>query len=262
MPALDDDLIRRGRDAPRHRLPGRVHLAVGGGIGGRDVDRHAAQLLQAVVLAGVEREYLRVVLEDADERLEQRPVEAVAVEVVGHHIGGRDEDDARGKQRRKQPRQDHGVGDVVDREFVEAQHPCLFGQRAGDRRDRIVLVHLAALQRLAVAIDAIMRVGHEVVEMHAPLAPHRHQLEEHVHQHGLAAPDAALDVEAAHRRMHVAALGEQPAERARLCRDALVADVVDQPVERLRQRRLRGVERNLAARDQMLVALGDRDTGL
>ena len=113
----------------------------------------------------------------------------------------------------------------------------------------------AALQRLAMAVDAVMRVGHEVVEVDAPLAPHRDKLEEHVHQHGLAAPDAAMDVEAAHRRMHVAALGEQPAERTRLRRDALGADVVDQPVERARQPFLRGIVRDLAALDEMLVAL-------
>ena len=58
-------------------------------------------------------------------------------------------------------------------------------------------VDVAALPCLAVPVDAVMHVGHEVVEMHAPLAPDRHELEEHVHQHGLAAPDATMDIEAA-----------------------------------------------------------------
>ncbi len=120
----------------------------------------------------------------------------------------------------------------------------------------------AALQGLAMPVDAIMRVGHEVVEVNAPLASHRDKFEEHIHQHGLAAPDATLHVETAHRRMHVATLGEQPAERTGLCRNTLVADVVDQPVECARNRRLRGVMRDIAALDEMLVALGDRDTGL
>ena len=44
-----------------------------------------------------------------------------------------------------------------------------------------------------------MDLAHESVEMHAALAGHQRALEEQVHQHGLAAPDLAMDVKAARR---------------------------------------------------------------
>jgi len=42
-----------------------------------------------------------------------------------------------------------------------------------------------------------MHLGHEFVEMGAALVQHRAVLEKQIHQHGLAAPDFAMDVEAA-----------------------------------------------------------------
>ena len=52
---------------------------------------------------------------------------------------------------------------------------------------------------LAELPHALVHVGHELVEMHAPLAPDRRGLEEQVHQHGLAAADVAVDVESLDR---------------------------------------------------------------
>ena len=46
-----------------------------------------------------------------------------------------------------------------------------------------------------------MHVLHEVVEMDAALPRHRGAGEEHVHQHALAAPDLAEDVEPHRRRL-------------------------------------------------------------
>ena len=84
---------------------------------------------------------------------------------------------------------------------------------------------LPSLRACAMLLDAVVHVGHEVVEMHAALAPHRHQLEEHVHQHGLAAADAAMDVEALAPARASRRLGEQPAERARLAELAACAEI-------------------------------------
>ncbi len=60
---------------------------------------------------------------------------------------------------------------------------------------------------------ALVHVGHEFVEMNAPLALDRRGLEEEVHQHGLAAADLAVNVESLDRLLLALAGAEQPAER-------------------------------------------------
>ena len=55
---------------------------------------------------------------------------------------------------------------------------------------------VADLHFLPIGVHALVHVGHELVEMRAALAHHRAGLEEQVHQHGLAAADLAVDVEA------------------------------------------------------------------
>ena len=79
-------------------------------------------------------------------------------------------------------------------------------------RDRILAVAVGFVL-LAEVPHALVHVGHEFVEMHAPLAPDRRGLEEQVHQHGLAAADLAVDVESLDRLLLALAGAEQPAER-------------------------------------------------
>ncbi len=58
----------------------------------------------------------------------------------------------------------------------------------GDVRDRI------ARHRLPGVGDQLVHLGHELVEVQAPLRAKGRRLREQVHQHGLAAPDRAEDV--------------------------------------------------------------------
>ena len=60
-----------------------------------------------------------------------------------------------------------------------------------------------------------MDIGHEVVEMGAPLVGDGCGREEHVHQHRLAATDGAVDIEAAKRALRPRA--EQAGQRAPAC---------------------------------------------
>ena len=55
------------------------------------------------------------------------------------------------------------------------------------------------LARLTPSMQAGVHVGHEAVEMRAPLGADLDRLEEEIHQHRLAAPDRAIDIEAARR---------------------------------------------------------------
>ncbi len=193
-------------------------------------------------------------LQDADEGLEQRPIEAVAVKMVRCDVRCGDQHHAVSEQRRKQPRQDHRVGNVGHAELVEAQKVGLIGNRPCHRWNGVIVAHKAILARLPVLLDAVMRIGHEVIEMDAPLAPHRRQFKKHVHEHGLATADAAMDVEPLDgRRFRL--LGEEPAERARLSGKAIGAERIDQAIQCHDDVLLRRIAGNRASLDQMIIAL-------
>ena len=54
-------------------------------------------------------------------------------------------------------------------------------------------------------------------------------LEEQIHQHGLAAADLAVDVEALERLAAFVALAEQPAERGRFARQPMLGEPLLEP---------------------------------
>jgi hypothetical protein len=199
--------------------------------------------------------------EDCDEGLEQRPVQPVAVKVMRGHVRRRHEHDPLVEQRRKQPRQNHRIGDVGDGEFVEAQHPGFVGQRPRHRRNRVVALGLTRLDGGAVSTDPVVHIGHEVVEMDPPLAVDRRQVVKQVHQHGLAAPDRAVDVQSLDRRLRLAPAREQPAERTRFGCEALGRQVLDQPVEPVGDFFLRAITLHRAALDPIVIGLAHRGKG-
>ena len=84
-----------------------------------------------------------------------------------------------------------------------------------------------------------MHLGHEFVEMGAALVRDRALLKEQIHQHGLAAPDFAVDVEAARRRLVL--VGEQPAQQALLAQRLVAGEPRLEVGEGLGGRRLRGI---------------------
>ena len=89
-------------------------------VGGHMVDRGPAQLLQPEIRAGVETDHLHALREKGEEGEEEGAVQPALVEAAGLDVGGRDHHDPVGEQRREQPAEDHGVGDVGDGELVEA----------------------------------------------------------------------------------------------------------------------------------------------
>src|SRR5579883_1161700 len=97
---------------------------------------------------------------------------------------------------REQPAEDHGVGDVSDMKLVEAKQPSLRRKIIGDAPDRILTLILAKFHFLADRAQAFVHVKHEFVEMRTALAHDRTRFEEEIHQHGLAAADLAVDIEA------------------------------------------------------------------
>src|SRR5260370_1865972 len=98
--------------------------------------------------------------------------------------------------------------------FVETQKPGLAENRRGGERDHIAVGDFAARDILTKAINPLVHLGHEFVEVRAALVHHRTLLKKQIHQHGLAAPNFAMNVEASGWRLVL--VGKQPAKQALL----------------------------------------------
>ena len=193
--------------------PGLVERSVGFAVGRHQPHLDSHELLEPEVGTRIEPQHIHVIRDLGDEGQEQRPVQPTLVKILGRDVGGRHHDGAEFEQLREQPPQDHRVGNVGDVKLVEAQQPCVVEDRLCGKSDHVGIDEFAARDALAKTVDTLMHVGHELVEMGTALVHDRAVLEEQVHQHGLAAPDLAVNVEAARRLLLV---GEQPAEQALL----------------------------------------------
>ena len=72
-------------------------------------------------------------------RKKTRALQTVAIQLIWRNIGGRHQRNATGKQRLHQAAEQHGIGDIRNKKFVEAQH-VRFGLKAvGDDFQRIAL---------------------------------------------------------------------------------------------------------------------------
>ena len=215
----------------------------------------AGELLQPEIFWSFELHDLHLLAQQSDEREEQRAVEPVLVEIVRRDVRGRDHDDALLEQPREQPAEDHRVGDVGDVEFVEAQEPGFLGERVGNEADRVAVRDAAGLHLLAHAVEPLVHVRHELMEMRAPLALHRARGEEQVHQHGLAAPDVAVNIKPLDRAF--VAFREQPAQMRGLAGEPMMREPRLEPRQPGRDGLLRGVAFDLAFADEGGVSLGD-----
>ena len=198
-----------------------------------------------------------LVLSSVDEGQEAVAVEAVLVEPVRRPVRGGDHHEAALEQAFEQPAQDHGVGDVDDVELVEAEQPVAPGDVG-----RQGLQGILGRTGLAQVVQAMLHLEHELVEVDAAVRHPGHGVGEQVHQHGLAAPDATMEVDALGRPhgLRLAAeaqAGEKAAAAGGGCRFRL--ELACQPVEACRRRLLHGIEADLACVDQGAVALERHD---
>ncbi len=194
LPAMDRERSRIASRPAGQRLEGGIE-GCASGVVRRDVpDGGAAELFQPEIRAGIEAQHRDAPLQLLDKGQEQGAVQATLVEPVGLDVRGRHHRHAPAEQVSEETAQDHRIGDVGDRELIEAQERRLVGKLIGDGADRVVALHLATLERLPVGVDALVGVGEEAVEVHPPLRTRR-GLVEQVHEHGLAAADRAPDVE-------------------------------------------------------------------
>ncbi len=191
-----NDRLRGRLGAAGELLPEPIHGALGFRTVPKAEHRLARELQLPVVCRAVEAHDLDLRFEQRDERQEELPVEAVAIELVGRGVRGGNEGHAAGKQFFEQPAEEHRVGDVLDLELVEAEEPRGCEDRLDDRGHRVVVL---AFRGGAERCDPGMELVHELVEMRAALLRDRDGGIKEVHQHGLAAPDGADEVGAANR---------------------------------------------------------------
>ena len=123
--------------------------------------------------------------------------------------------------------------------------------------DRIVVGDLARFDLLAIRVHALVHLGHELVKMRAAFPLHGACGKEQVHQHGLAAPDVAVDVETLDRLCGIL-FREQPAEMRGFARQPVLRQPLLEPREPRGNRFLRRVALDLALRDERAILFGNR----
>ena len=221
------------------------------------VDLQCPDPVETIVAHGVEMEDVEARAQDRDERQEPVAVQPVPVEIVGMPVRGRDHDDPAVEHAPEQPRDQHRVGDVPDLELVEAQQPVALRHHGCDRADRF-----RPGVGTAPCVDQVVRLLHEGVEMHPAFALDGDGVVKQVHQHRLAAPDAAVDVETARRTNRPPAPGEPVHNSAERTGRNLRAPCTEsdmeglQPFDRTFLRRIRlqdiGLEQGSVATERIL----------
>ncbi len=151
----------------------------------------------AVVLLRLHGDNIQLLFQHRDEGQEELAVDPAGVKVAGVPVRGRHNNNAADKELLEQTAQDHCVSDVRDMEFVEADQHARRRHLVGDGTDRIGIAVVSA--RLAFLMYGPVDLLHEGVEVDTALGLNGGRFEEEIHQHGLAAPDTTVEVDATGR---------------------------------------------------------------
>src|SRR5438552_11694070 len=141
-------------------------------------------------------------------------------------------------------------------ELVETQKPGLVENRRRGERDHVAVGDFAARDILAKAVNPFVHLGHKFVEVCAALVLDGTLLKKQVHQHGLAAPDLAMNVEAWWRRLVL--VRKQPAKQALLAYRHVVRKPLLEVRECLGGLRLRGVGLDRGGGNEALIMGAER----
>ncbi len=215
LAALDLDVAGARVLAAAQLLPAPLQPGVAVAFQRRAVHRRAGQRAHAVVLGAFGVQLHTILLQQGDGRQEAVALQAVEIQVLHRGVGGGHQGHAFGEQPFQQARQQHRVADVGDEELVQHQHPQPAAPFLGDLGQRVALALVFA--------QALVDAAHEAVEVGAVLLLDRQAVVEQVDQEGLAAADAAPEIQALDRP-GLLPEGRQPVEPAVLRRidDGLV----------------------------------------
>jgi hypothetical protein len=136
------------------------------------------------------------------------------------------------------------MANIGNLELVEAEQRRLVCDLGRGARDRVG-------RGLAAALDRLMRFCHEFLEVHAALRRVVDGLEEEIVQHGLAAPNPAIEIEPLWSRAAPPRKGKQT-PKPRL---AVLRQTIGEQLQLFGQQLLRGVWRKLARLNHLPVAL-------
>jgi hypothetical protein len=120
-------------------------------------------------------------LNESNEGQEEVAVEASIIETFGRRVRCHDNHGAPVDQSGEQARDDRGIGDILDLQFVEAEQARLSGDGFRQRFDRL------PVWRAAKIAQPFVHFAHEGVEVNAPFARLGRMAEEHVHEKTFAA---------------------------------------------------------------------------
>lgn len=110
-----------------------------------------------MVLAAVDIHDLHALLDSLDGRHEALTIEAIGIQLVWRLIGRGDDDHALLEHHLKQAPQDNRIANISHEQLVEAQHPDLLAQRAGQ-----------CLQRIGGSVELVepdMHPSHEMMKV-------------------------------------------------------------------------------------------------
>ncbi len=200
-----------------------------------------------VVDAGINRDHVEIRLEQIDCRQHPIAVQPVRIQTIGRIVRGHDKTDAQIEQSHQQPIKHHGIGDIAEVEFIEADQSVPLRHRGGHGVERV--------GRTFEQCEFGMDTAHELMEVNPRLADQPHIGKKLVHQEALAAPDPAPEIDAARNR--------RPCQQARQRVGALRlvrTPVVGQLLESINCVALRRIER-VAARDRGRFHVGAKCHG-
>ena len=160
----------------------------------------------------VEVDHAELFFDQRDGRQEQLPLQSARVELGGGLVGGCDHRHAFVDQHGQDTAEQGRIGDVVDEEFVKAQHLGALGLRPGEPRGRVT----PRVALFPAGMDIRVQLAHELVEVAALRLLRPQCLVEQVHGRGFAAPDRAEEVKTAGE-------GCFPGQRLVLCTPAIAA---------------------------------------
>ncbi len=186
----------------------RAHQAfVGAGIQGIVIQLRLLQGAQAIVHPAIDVDHFRMLLDQRDGGQEAAALQAVLVQLIRYDVGGGDQRHAAAEKLLEQAAENHGIGDVGDKELVEADHPGLAGEPVGDQREGVLFPVQAA--------QLLVHPLHETVKMRAHLALKRQAVEERIHQIGFTAAYPAPEIEPPDRLRALVALERRQQFRQR-----------------------------------------------
>ena len=184
-----DETRQRRASAQPPVLLGQQRPAVG--IGRQRIGPRLAQCPQPVILRALQLHHRTLALQQGDAGQEALALQTVRIKFIRRHVGGCDECHLSSYQLIEQAVEDHGIADIGNEKLIQNQQPAFACEPVGQDRQCVGGVRHAG--------QLVMDMIHEAVEMPALMRNIAQIIQEQFGQQGLAATDAAPEIEALDR---------------------------------------------------------------